>query len=222
MFKNETFGVTISDNEFKNGRRDTEVCVFEPTHDALKRRHSGLGRAWGGGEIGKAVQMTDIFRRRSVGGGRRPRYALRYAGYLVQRGVTVPLIVTLVCGFFLAATLTVSLGLLTFCFLVWSVGQFTALHLIMAACLVLACGVAVAGCCGLYHLADYALVQPPGHFLNPLPPENAANLPDSSVLVRASAPDRDWQRNVLLRASVKSVEDAPELLLRPVSCDTTE
>ena len=161
--------------------------------------------------------MARTFRRRRVGSGRRPRYLLRYIGYLVQRGVTVPIIVALVCGFFLAATLTVSLGLLTFCFIVWSVGQFTALHLIMAACLVLACGVAVAGCCGLYHLADYALVQPPGHFLNPLPPENAAYLPDVSVLVRASAPDAALQRNVLLRASVKKVDDAPELLLRPAA-----
>ena len=71
----------------------------------------------------------------------------------------------------------------------------------------------------LYRIIRIYSKLPKGHVLNPVRPDVEEVLPEKEVLVRASMPDN---AATLLRASASSKEDAPQLLLRTSSGDTTE
>lgn len=72
----------------------------------------------------------------------------------------------------------------------------------------------------LYRVIRAYVKLPKGHLLNPLPPEPNAILPESQVLVRASAPAD--AATLLRAASGNLTNDAPAVLLRAVNSETTE
>ena len=61
---------------------------------------------------------------------------------------------------------------------------------------------------------------PAGHFLNPLPPAPNGILPESQMLVRASAPADS--ATLLRAASGNQTDDAPTVLLRAVNSEPAE
>ena len=67
----------------------------------------------------------------------------------------------------------------------------------------------------LYRVIRVYIKLPKGHLLNPLPPEPNEILPESEILVRASAPADS--ATLLRAASGNQADDAPAVLLRAVN-----
>ena len=72
----------------------------------------------------------------------------------------------------------------------------------------------------LYRVVRAFIKLPQGHLLNPLPPEPNGILPESQILVRASAPADS--ATLLRAASGKETDDAPAVLLRAVNSEIVE
>ena len=144
------------------------------------------------------------------------RYAGRYVRYLAQQSVVLPAKMLVFMLFVCSVLALVGVGLLAICLPICGTGwdvAFLLLGMIGAFLTLLTVSA------GLHQAVDYVIMQPAGHFLNPLPPLRDEHLTDERTLVRASSGDD----SALLRPVVRPVLDAePRQMLRAVNSDSVE
>ena len=114
------------------------------------------------------------------------RYAGRYARYVAQQSVALPAKMLVFMLFVCSVLALVAVALMALCLPICGTGwdiAFLLLGMIGAFLTLLTVSA------GLHQAVDYVIMQPAGHFLNPLPPSHYENLPDERTLVRASSGD---------------------------------
>ncbi len=144
------------------------------------------------------------------------RVAGRYARYVAQQSVALPVKMLVFMLFVCSVLALVGVGLMALCLPICGTGWDTAFLLLgmVGAFLTL-----LTVSAGLHHAVDYVIMQPAGHFLNPIPPTHDAPLPDERTLVRASSGDD----SALLRPVLAPVyETEPRQLLRAVNAKSAE
>ena len=139
------------------------------------------------------------------------RYAGRYARYLAQQSVVLPTKMLLFMLFVCSVLALVGVGLMALCLPICGTGWDVAFLLLgmVGAFLTL-----LTVSAGLHQAVDYVIMQPAGHFLNPVPPLRDEHLSDSDILVRASAADASAHRATLLRVPAYSTSEEAKTLLR--------
>ena len=144
------------------------------------------------------------------------RYAGRYARYIAQQSVVLPVKMLIFMLFVCSVLALFGVGLMAVCLPICGAGWEIAFLLLgMVGAFLTLLTVAA----GLHQAVDYVIMQPAGHFLNPLPPIRDERLPDANILVRASSGDD----TALLRPAFAPVLDnEPRQLLRAVNSETAD
>ena len=144
------------------------------------------------------------------------RYAGRYARYVAQQSVALPVKMLVFMLFVCSVLALVCVGLMALCLPICGTGwdiAFLLLGMIGAFLTLLTVSA------GLHHAVDYVIMQPAGHFLNPLPPTYHEQLTDEQTLVRASSGDD----SALLRPVAFPVhETEPRQLLRAINSNSAD
>ena len=156
----------------------------------------------------RMTERMDLRRARRVAG--------RYARYVAQQSVALPVKVMIFMLFVCSVLALVGVGLMALCLPICGTGwdiAFLLLGMVGAFLTLLTVSA------GLHHAVDYVIMQPVGHFLNPVPPLRDEHLPDERTLVRASSSDD----SALLRPIVApALDHQPRQLLRAVNSEAEE
>ena len=155
----------------------------------------------------------------------KPRRALLLTKYYMQRGVVLPvsvlvyIIASVMAG--VIACMLISLFICVPLSLIFS-ERFPLIGSLFNLTIFLMFSFAFRYSSTLEWSVNKLAEKPVGHFLNPAYPEKDELLKDKDVLVRASMPNSDAQKHILLRPATDEPETNPNTLLRAANAETID